>query len=229
MGVPLPGYSTRKLALTIGGHPWRLRVLSDLQQFADPDGHGARLGISDAQWSLFGQLWPAGRLLAQAMHRADFTRERILELGCGIGLASLVLQQRGVDVVASDIHPLAEPFLAYNAALNALPAVHYRALRWDVALPTLGRFDVIIASDVLYERGQAELIGDVVARHARDAAQVWITDPGRGNSSRFSRLMQAQGYSLEQTRCPMDDGDLPPYRGHLLHYRRGSTGAPAAG
>lgn len=217
----MPGYTTRNLALPIGGDPWQLRVLSDLQQFGDPDGHGARLGISDAQWSLFGQIWPSGRLLAQAMHRFDLNGERILELGCGIGLASLVLQRRGADVVASDMHPLTEPFLAYNAALNALPAVHYRQLRWDTALPTLGHFDLIIASDVLYEQGHAEILAQVVIRHARAQAQVLITDPGRGNSARFTRLMLELGFTLDESRCPMDDGDPPPHRGRLLHYRRG--------
>ncbi len=144
----MPGYAVRETDHAVGGHVYRLRVLSDTQQFADPDGHSARIGISSAQWSLFGQVWPAGRLLAQAMNRFDIGGKRILELGCGIGLASLVLQRRGADVVASDAHPLAEGFLAYNAALNGLPAVHYRQLRWDKALPTLGLFDVIIASDV---------------------------------------------------------------------------------
>jgi len=220
----LPGYTTRNLSLTVGGDAWGLRVLSDLQQFSDPDGHGERLGISAAQWSLFGQVWPAGQLLAQAMHRFAIHGERILELGCGIGLASLVLQRRGANIVASDVHPLTEPFLAYNAALNQLPAVHYRQLRWDTPLPTLGRFDLIIASDVLYERDQAELIGDVIARHAFDDAQVLITDPGRGNSARFTRLMLAQGYSVEERRCPMNDTDLPPHRGRLLHYSRGAGG-----
>ncbi|HEU0305666.1 MAG TPA: methyltransferase domain-containing protein [Lysobacter sp.] len=223
----MPGYSTRKLSLTVGGEPWRLRVLHDLQQFGDPDGHGERLGISSAQWSLFGQLWPAGRLLAQAMYRFELGGERILELGCGIGLASLVLQRRGANVVASDIHPLTEPFLAYNSALNGLPSVHYRQLRWDAPLATLGHFDVIIASDVLYEQGHAELIDAVIARHASDAAQVLITDPGRGNSARFTRLMGLQGYSLEESRYPMNDDDAPPHRGRLLHYRRGVAGACA--
>lgn len=58
----MPGYSVRHEQVTVGGHLYRLRVLSDRQQFSDPDGHGARLGISSAQWSLFGQLWPAERL-----------------------------------------------------------------------------------------------------------------------------------------------------------------------
>lgn len=219
----MPGYSTRKLSLTIGGDVWQLRVLSDLQQFSDPDGHGERLGISDAQWSLFGQVWPSGRLLAQAMHSLDIGNARILEIGCGIGLASLVLQGRGANIIASDIHPLAEPFLAYNAALNALPAVHYRQLQWNVPLPTLGRFDLIIGSDVLYERGHADLLSGVIDRHAHAHARVVLTDPGRGHSASFSRLLRAQGFSLQELRCALDDEDSPPYRGRLLQYERAAT------
>ncbi len=216
----MPGYTTRNLTVQVGGHPYRLRVLSDRQQFADPDGHGVRMGISSAQWSLFGQLWPAGRLLAQAMHRIDISGKRILEIGCGLGLASLVLQRRGADVVASDTHPLAEPFLAYNAALNALPAVHYRHMRWDHPLPTLGEFDLIIASDVLYERDHAALLAGVVKRHARPGAEVLITDPGRGNSAPFTRMLEAQGFELTRSRCAMDDDDAESGRGNILHYQR---------
>lgn len=221
----MQGYSTRMLAMHVGGDAWRLRVLSDTQQFHDPDGHGEALGVSSAQWSLFGQLWPAGRLLAQAMHAFDVTGKRILELGCGIGLASLVLQRRGARVVASDVHPLAEPFLAYNAALNALDAVSYRQLRWDVPLPTLGRFDLIIASDVLYEPAQVRHLEGVIERHAEDRAEVLVTDPGRGNSTRFSRALVAQGFTVAESRCPRDDEDPAPYRGRLLHYRRGFAAA----
>jgi predicted nicotinamide N-methyase len=165
--------------------------------------------------------------LAQAMHRFDIDGKRILELGCGIGLASLVLQRRGADVVASDVHPLAEPFLAYNAALNGLPALHYRQLQWNAPLPALGHFDAIIASDVLYERGQAERLCEVVARHAYPVAEVLVTDPGRGNSARFTRLLAEQGFAMEVETCPMSDEDAPPYRGQLLHYRRGERRARA--
>lgn len=216
----MPGYSTRSEKVFVGGLTYRLRVLSDRHQFSDPDGHARRLGISSAQWSLFGQVWPSVRLLAQAMLRVDIAGRRILELGCGIGLASLVLQRRGANVVASDVHPLTESFLAYNAALNALPAVHYRALRWDTPMPSLGHFDLIIASDVLYERDQAWLLAGVLERHAYPRAEVLLTDPGRGHTARFNSMLTAQGFEIEEVRCPMDDQDIPPYRGHLLRYRR---------
>ena len=219
----MPGYTTRNLVLNVGGQPYRLRVLSDIRQFADPDHHSARLGISSAQWSLFGQVWPAGRLLAQARSEFDIAGKRILELGCGIGLASLVLQRRGADIVASDVHPLTETFLAYNAALNELPALHYRQMRWDVPLPTLGRFDLIIASDVLYEQHHAELLCGVIERHTLERAEVLITDAGRGNSGRFTRVLGGLGFDVQEARCAMKDGEPPPRRGRLLHYRRAAV------
>lgn len=216
----MTGFSTRNVLLDVSGQPYRLRVLADLQQFGDPDGHAADLGISSAQWSLFGQVWPAGQRLAEAMYAFEIDGKRILELGCGIGLASLVLQRRGADVVASDIHPQAEPFLAYNAALNALPAVHYRQLRWDVPLPALGRFDAIIASDVLYERGQVALIGDVIERYAKPAAEVMITDPGRGHSARLTTRLAANGFALVPGRHAADGHVAPGDRIRTLHYQR---------
>ena len=161
-------------------------------------------------------------MLAEAMSEFDIAGKRILELGCGLGLASLVLQRRGANVVASDVHPLAEPFLAYNAALNELPAVSYRQLRWDMPLPALGVFDLVIGSDVLYERDHAMTLATLVRQHTHAESEVLITDPGRGNSAPFTRALAEQGFFVEEERSPMDAADSVPYRGRLLHYRRAS-------
>lgn len=191
----MTGYSTRIHDVAIHGDAWRLRVLADNQQYADPDGDAERAGISSAQWPLFGQPWPSGQRLAEAMHGHEVDGKRILELGCGIGLASLVLQRRGADVVASDMHPLAESFLAYNAALNGLPAVHFRRVDWTRHLATLGRFDLIIASDVMYERGHASTLADAIAGYAHDAAEIVVIDPRRGHASHFLRALAMHGFA----------------------------------
>lgn len=222
----MPGYSTRLLTVHLGAHDYRIRALSDRQQFADPFGLAERIGISSAQWCLFGQVWPAGRLLAETMSRFDIAGKRILEIGCGLGLASLVLQRRGADITASDHHPLAESFLQHNAALNQLPALAYHDLPWSGSDCGLERFDLIIGSDILYERNHAELLAALVCRHGRASGEVLITDPGRGNSAGFTRALGLLGYRQSEQRAALDGADRPPYRGQLLSYRRGATATP---
>jgi predicted nicotinamide N-methyase len=216
----MPGYATRQLSVRLGGFDYRIRALSDRQQYADPDGLAERAGISSALWSLFGQVWPAGRVLAQAMSTFDVAGKRVLELGCGLGLASLVLTRRESDITASDHHPLAKPFLEHNAALNGLGMPKYRDLNWNEVQADLGRFDLIIASDVLYERDHAAQLASLLFRHARPEAELVITDPGRGNSGRFTTALESQGYSVNEQRSAFDDQDVPPFRGRLLSYRR---------
>ncbi|MBL0041943.1 MAG: methyltransferase domain-containing protein [Xanthomonadales bacterium] len=217
----MSGYSTRVTTVPVGGHDYRIRSLSDRQQFADPFGRAAKAGISSANWSLFGEIWPSGRLLAEAMAEFDITGKRILELGCGLGLASLVLMRRGADVTASDHHPLAELFLWHNAGLNDLGIPHFHDLEWAVPDDGLGRFELIIASDVLYERDHAALLAALCERHAQRKSEIVITDPGRGNSGSLTRALALQGFGVEETRSRFDADDRPPFRGRLLHYRRG--------
>jgi hypothetical protein len=81
-------------------------------------------------------------------------------------------------------------------------------------------FDLIIGSDILYERGHAALLAAMILRHARPASEVLITDPGRGNSGPFTRALAAQGYTVSEERGPFDARDVAPFRGRLLHYRR---------
>ncbi len=216
----MPGYRTRRLVVKLGGHDFQIRALSDLQQFADPHGIAERAGISSAQWSLFGQVWPSGRVLAEAMCAFDVAGKRILEIGCGLGLSSLVLQRRKADITASDHHPLAKPFLDRNTQLNNLPKLAYRDLHWAVPDVELGLFDLLIGSDILYERDHIELLAALLKRHALPCAEIIFTDPGRGNSAPFTRALATQGYSVTEVKSRFNESDTPPFRGRLLSYRR---------
>jgi predicted nicotinamide N-methyase len=221
----MPGYQTRILDVTIGGQPYRLRALADKQQFSDPDGSAESAGISSASWSLFGQLWPAGHALAELMSDFPMAGKRVLELGCGLGLASIVLQRRGVDITASDHHPLAGMFLVDNARRNDELPLAYLELPWDRVDDLLGRFDLIIGADLLYERGQSAALAAFVGRHAKAMAQVIVFDPGRGNTGAFNSALALLGFSVDEKRLAFGDDDHAPFRGRQLIYSRGAAHA----
>ncbi|MBF6026013.1 class I SAM-dependent methyltransferase [Lysobacter niastensis] len=200
--------STCKLTVNVGTHVFRLRALSDLNRCADT-----------AQPSQFGHLWPSARVLAETMNGFAVAGLRVLEIGCGLGLPSLVLKKRGADITASDHHPLAEAFLAYNTALNGMDRIAYRDITWAVPDPDAGQFDLIIGSDVLREGDDGARLSRLVLRHAAPNAEIVITDPGRGVSAPFTRAMQAQGFAGNVLRPSIDDQDFR-FRIRLLKFRR---------
>ena len=64
-----------------------LRTLSNRQQYANDDGVAARLGIHSSNWSLYSVVWASGEMLARLILDHVIEGKRILEVGCGIGLA----------------------------------------------------------------------------------------------------------------------------------------------
>jgi predicted nicotinamide N-methyase len=227
----MPGYQVKQQRIAVTGvADLVITSLFDRQQFSDPHGEAERLGIGSAQWSLFGLLWPsAQQLAARLAARALRPGERILEMGCGLALASIVGHRRGADVTASDKHPLTARFLAHNLRLNRLPPMAYRHGEWALAAPgslplqgaVRGRYGLLIASDVLYERGSGALLAAFIGRHATPTAEVWIVDPDRGNRPAFVRAMAALGFVLREERLDQAATALAvAYKGRLLTYMR---------
>ena len=139
----MPGYRVRSQQVSIaGGADLTVRSLLDRQQFSDPLGEAAAAGISEANWPLFGQLWPSSEKLADLMQVWDIGGLTVLEIGCGLALASMVVHRRQGDITASDHHPLAETFLEANLLLNELPKLKYQSvLARDFRGPSF-RFDI---------------------------------------------------------------------------------------
>lgn len=226
----MPGYDIKVQTLAISGAAdLQIRSLLDNDQFADPSGAAAALGISSAQWPLFGQVWPSGVHLAAAMAVRPLPEgERILEIGCGLALASLVCHRRGAEVTASDIHPLAGAFLLENLRLNALAPMRYCHGDWSADATThqggaprvQGRFDLIIGSDVLYERDDGGALAAFIDKHALPRCQLLIVDPNRGNRSAFVKRMAGMGFEFSETPLAAQPG-RPDYRGRLMRFARG--------
>ncbi|MEY2655816.1 MAG: hypothetical protein RLZZ524_2844 [Pseudomonadota bacterium] len=230
----MPGYQVKFEQVEVTGvADLHIRSLLDRQQYADPEGAAEAIGISSAAWPLFGLVWPSSQELASVVARRPVQPdEGILEIGCGLALASMVCHRRGAQVTASDCHPLAQQFLDENVRLNGMAPMRYRHGDWaavqDADLtPTCaqgsrlqGRFELIMGSDVLYERDDGGVLAAFIERHAAAAGEVLIVDPNRSNRSPFHRRMDAMGYDLDETVLNGGAEVRAGYRGRLLHYRR---------
>lgn len=205
-----------------GDEDIHVRGLRDLQEFSDDAGVAEALGISSARWSLFGVVWDCGYVLARLMARYDVGDRRVLEVGSGLALASLVLNRRGLDITATDRHPEAGPFLAANAALNGDPPIPFRRLSWVDEDDDLDRFDLVIGSDVLYEREHGADLGGFVLRHAAAACEVIVVDAGRGETGSFGRVLAAGGFGHDELEILPSDHRGESFRGRAHRYRRGA-------
>jgi predicted nicotinamide N-methyase len=250
--MPHCGYLTKQEQVPVTGvADLIIRSLLDREQFSDPLGIADRLGISSALWPLFGLLWPSGaHLAARIAARPVIATERILELGCGLGLSSLIAHRRGANVTASDCHPLAEAFLLENVRLNNLPPIKYWHSQWGISAVDRvnperetsdhtnpaevlaqalgisdsdpGQFDLIIASDVLYERDPAGNLAEFISSHASRNSEIWVVDPDRGNRGAFNRHMRDLGFATQELRLDQaTSANVAAYKGCITLYRRG--------
>jgi 2-polyprenyl-3-methyl-5-hydroxy-6-metoxy-1,4-benzoquinol methylase len=220
--TPPIGYDVKFQRVGVGGGAdLQIRSLLDKQQFYDPQGLALDAGISSATWPLFGLVWPSAQKLADLMQTWELRGKRVLELGCGLGLASLVVHRREGNITASDCHPLTEIFLNTNVLLNNLPPLHYETGNWGRVNKGLGAFDLLIASDVLYERNHPAQLSGFIQEHAAQGAEVLIVDPNRGNRNAFHKDMANMGFGVSEIIINEPLQDLSAYRGRLLHYKRG--------
>ena len=209
----------RYQTMEIGSVDIHVRTLRDICQFLDIDDVAKKLGVSSAAWPIFGVIWPSSKVLAHTMLDYNIEGKRILEVGCGIGLASLILNHRLADITATDYHPEVKSFLDINVALNNGDKIPFVRTGWGDNANELGSYDLIIGSDLLYESKHAQLLSKFINLHARKRCDVIIVDPGRGHHARFSKKMVLLGYSHSQK--TVDATYLEkPFTGKILSYSR---------
>lgn len=216
----MPQFRIRYKTIEIGNIDIHVRTLRDILQYFDVGGKAEKLGILSAAWPIFGVIWPSGEVLAHHMLTYNVEGKRILEVGCGIALASLVLNHRLADIWATDHHPEVETFLDKNVMLNNGKKIPFVRVGWDTIENDLGKFDLIIGSDLLYERDHVELLSEFIDHHANPFCDVVLVDPGRGHHAHFSKKMVRLGYSHVQVDPSHIEYLKHPFKGKILSYSR---------
>ena len=159
-------------------------------------------------------------VLAHHVAELPIESRRILEIGCGMALSSLLLNKRLADITATDYHPDTGSFLQRNTALNHDRPIAYEQTDWASGEDTLGRFDLIIGSDLLYENIHIELLANFIEAHALPSCEVILIDPGRGRKNKLSEKMVAFGFSSRHHQPEHTDYLPKAFKGHILCFSR---------
>ncbi len=178
--------------LTVGGRQYRLlrpRNVDDLISEED--------FAIDERIPYWADVWPSARVLAERLAAIDDQGKTLLELGCGIGLPSLVAAATGFEVLATDYYADALEFTAVNAERNGIRGVDTRLVDWRKLPDDLGIFDTILAADVLYEKPQAALVANVIASCLSSEGRALVTDPGRRTAEDFAAHCTPLGLKAE--------------------------------
>jgi predicted nicotinamide N-methyase len=145
------------------------------------------------------ELWPSSLALARAIGGRALKGARTLELGCGLGLPSIAAALAGGRVLATDWSSEAIRTTETNAERNGA-TLETLVCSWTEPAPLLERapWDLILASDVLYEARNGEALLDLLPRLGRD---IWLADPGRKPTERFLEAAR-EIWQVEQRRAP---------------------------
>jgi predicted nicotinamide N-methyase len=145
-------------------------------------------------------LWPSARMLAKAVLREPWEAHpqpvRVLEVGCGLGLAGIACLARGLSVTFSDVDETALAFAAANARLNGY-AGGFRTRLIDFRCPPGdARHPVVIGSDLMYEERMVEALVDLLDAVLAPGGVCLIADPDRMPARVFRWKLEAAGYAV---------------------------------
>jgi predicted nicotinamide N-methyase len=145
------------------------------------------------------ELWPSSLALARAIAGRALRGARTLELGCGLGLPSIVAALAGGRVLATDWSEYAVAMTAANAARNDAQ-VETLVCSWTDPEPLLARapWNLVLASDVLYEWRNADVLLELLPQLGDD---VWLADPGRPPAAPFLEAAK-RNWTVSSRRAP---------------------------
>ncbi|MHB8866381.1 MAG: class I SAM-dependent methyltransferase [Pirellulaceae bacterium] len=212
MNEPVPGGSRlfdipggwQACTLDVCGVSLRMMIPADPESVLDA--HVAAVTASgspdedefpDPYWAT---IWSAATPTAEAVMGADWPPQAtVLELGCGVGLVGLAALVRGWHVTFSDNSPHAVRLALENARQNGFPHAGGMLLDWH--RPPTASYDVMLASDVLYQRANHACLLQTIDQLMAPQGICWIGDPGRLVARKF---LQAAG---ERFRVQLFDRD----------------------
>lgn len=160
------------------------------------------IGLPPPFWAF---AWAGGQGLARHVldHSALVAGKSVLDFASGSGLVGIAARLAGATtVLAADIDPWSETAIRLNAALNGV-ALDYTV---ENMVGRDERWNVVLAGDVFYDRGFADVLIPWFSTLAARGATVLVGDPGRAYCPR-DRMEALANYTVPVTRA-LEDSEV---------------------
>lgn len=181
----------------------RVNNLDDLVDLVNDDEFN-----KDERLPYWAELWPSAIGLSRYLIKNGeiLKGHSILELGCGLGLTSMVIAtQNAGSLIISDYEQDALELTCQNFELNELPIPETRLLDWRS--PKLDqKFQRIIASDVVYEERFFHSLINLFKNHITLDGLIVMAEPNRNIAGKFFELLKESGFNYEWTDEYVDQG-----------------------
>ena len=165
--------------------------------------------VKDERLPYWADLWPSSIVLAGKLLELNGRGKTALELGCGVGLSTLAATSAGFDVLSTDYYEDALDVTRANVFRNLGKIARTRLVDWRHLPLDLGTFDLIFASDVLYETEYAELLPILFRGLLAPTGIALIADPGRVAAPVFVEACAKHGLVIQEKETrPFEVGDI---------------------
>lgn len=126
-------------------------------------------------------LWPSAiglsKFILQNGNR--FAGKRVLELGCGVGMAGVASALVGGDVIQTDYLDGALELSSHNALLNGVKTATQIGDWRNFPNTLIDWADIVIGTDILYERSMHPYLKSLLPMFTAKGVPVLIADPIR--------------------------------------------------
>ena len=102
---------------------------------------------------------------------------------------------QGAEILATDHYEAALDFTTHNARTNLDLEPEVSILDWrEPDIAAIGKFDLVLAADVLYERKNAVALADLVPQLLAPGGEAIFADPRRDEAPVFLDAMVRHGF-----------------------------------
>jgi predicted nicotinamide N-methyase len=154
--------------------------------------------VKDERLPYWADVWPSSIILAGKLLELEGHGKNALELGCGVGLSTLAATSAGFNVLSTDYYEDALDVTRANVFRNLGTIARTRLVDWRHLPVDLGTFDLVFASDVLYEKEYAELLPVLLRGLLAPGGMALVADPGRVAAPVFVEACATHGLEIRQ-------------------------------